>query len=492
MSSSVQSKAPEAEAPESEEAGLSTANRGLIAILAIATFLSVVNTRMVNVALPTIQDVFDLSEARAGWLVTLYSLFFGIATPFYGRLGDRYGLRPIYIGGVVIFATASLLASLVPTSLFPLLVLLRIGQGVGSAAIPSLGMAMIMIAIPRHRRGAAIGLVAASVGAGQAVGPMLGGALTEFVSWRATFFLSAIILILIPFQLKLFAEEEIEEAEPVDWLGGIALGATVAGLLIGIGNIQGQGLISAPVLISFGVAIIGFLATLYRQRTESHPFVARVLLGNHRYLFSVFAAGLMMSAAVSATIIAPFLLEDVNDLEPAGVGLVLLSQALMVTLLSRPVGKLADRYDGILLAMGGVAILLMAIVIFASVAVGWSVWALVPVFILLGIGQAAMFSPLQTTLTRTIPPSMGGTGFGLYYIFFFSGSALGAAMATALLTAREGTEALLPLYLGPVEFSRFGDAYLYGLFASAVALILLQLARRAQPPSSEEISAAGD
>ena len=110
-----------------------------------------------------------LPEAESGLLATLYSLFFGIMTPFYGRLGDRYGLRRLYITGMVIFGVSSLLATTVPTSAFPLLVLFRVGQGIGSAAIPPLGTALIMRRIPSARRGASIGLIAASVGAGQAI-----------------------------------------------------------------------------------------------------------------------------------------------------------------------------------------------------------------------------------------------------------------------------------------------------------------------------------
>lgn len=451
----------------------------LVAILAAATFLAVLNTTMVNVSLPTIRDEFAVSEAGAGWLVTLYSLFFGITTPFYGRLGDRYGVRRLYVAGMLIFAAGSLLASLAPTSFFPMLVGFRIVQAMGSAAIPSLGTAMITLAIPRERRGAAIGLVAMAVGAGQAVGPTLGGVLTEYISWRAVFLISASILLLVPLQMKFFSAEPQHEAKPVDWLGGIALAVTIAGSLIGLGNIQEQGLVSLPVLGSLGVALVAFGVMVLRQRTLPHPFVARELIANRKFMLSTFTVSLMMAATVSTLIIAPFLLEDGKNLGAAGVGLVLLSQAAVVILLSRTMGKLADKMDGLLIATVGVSVVLLVIVTFATVAVGWPVWAYIPLFIVFGAGQSAMTAPLQTTLTKSVPRSMAGVSFGFYYVFFFSGSALGAAMATALLSAREGTSALLPIYRGPADLSYFGDAYLFGLGAALVALVLLQFARRA-------------
>lgn len=455
-------------------------------MLAAGVFLSVLNTTMVNVALPTIRDVFNVGEAGAGWLATLYSLFFGIATPFYGRLGDRYGLRRLYITGMVIFATSSLAAAFVPTSAFWLLVLFRVGQGIGSAAIPSLGTAMITRVIPSERRGASIGIIAASVGAGQAFGPTLGGSLTEFISWRAVFLISAIVLLLIPVQFRIFSAERNPHPKPVDWIGGAALAATIAGIMIGVGSIQQQGLGSFLVIASFSVAVVAFLVTFLRQRSVRFPFIDPQLLANRRFVLSSFTAFMMMSAAISTLIISPFLLEDVNGLRTSQVGLVLLAQAGMVTVLSRPVGRLADRFDGLLLSSIGLSLVFLVTLLFSTVAVGWSTAALVPLFLIFGLGQASTFSPLQTTVTRTIPRELAGTGLGLYNMLFFVGSAFGAAVATALLTARASTDSLLPIYFGPEEFSQFGDAYLYGVTAAGIGLILLQVARRIPAPSQED------
>lgn len=472
------------QAPDAAAAGAAATTdeaqgeRWLVLLLAAAVFMSVLNTTMVNVALPTIRDQFGVSEAGAGWLATLYSLFFGIVTPFYGRLGDRYGLRRLYIIGMLIFAISSLLATIVPTGLFALLVIFRVGQGLGSAAVPSLGTAMITRAVPSQRRGAAIGMIAASVGAGQALGPTLGGALTEFLSWRAVFLISALVLALIPFQYRTFPSAQNREAKPVDWLGGSALAIMIAGALIAVGNIQSQGIFSPVVISCFALAVVGFAITAIRQARVTFPFIDPQLLSNRRFVLCSMSAFMMMSAAISTLIIAPFLLEDVNGLPTSRVGLVLLSQAGMVTILSRPIGRLADRFDGLLLSTAGLALVFAVIVTFATAAVGWPVWALIPLFLVFGIGQASTFSPLQTTVTRTVPRHLAGTGIGLYNMLFFVGSAFGAAVATALLSARKNNDSLLPFYTGPAEFSYFGDAFLYGVAVSLVGLVLLQIARK--------------
>ena len=454
-------------------------------IAAAAVFMSVLNTTMVNVALPTIGGVFDAGPARVAWLATLYSLFFGVATPFYGRLGDRYGLRRMYVSGLAIFVASSLMAGLAPE--FWMLVLCRIGQAIGSAAIPSLGTAMITRTIPAYRRGAALGLISASVGAGQAFGPTIGGLLTDFASWRLLFLVSSGLVFVIPLALKRLPGDSEHNLAPVDWLGGFALAVAIAGLLFGIGNLEEQGLASTAVLGSFGVSAIAAVATVIRQRSVRFPFIERALLANPRFLLLCGIGFLSMGGSIGAIILAPFLFERVNGLATSSVGLALLPQAAVLTLLSRRMGRLADRFDSLLLISIGLTISMVVIGFMVTVAVGWPTLALIVLFSILGAGQAMVNSPLSLAVTRSIPGRSVGAGLGIYNMLFFVGGGFGAAIATTLLASREtAAGALLPLYQGDAGFSEFGDAYIYSLVAFALGLLLAQLARRTSAPSETE------
>ncbi len=190
---------------------------------------------MINVALPTIRDVFDVTEAESGLAGdTLLALLWDHDALLWST---RRSLRPApslhhrYGHLWCLFAVWPPLFRPVP---FPCWCSFASARAIGSAAIPPLGTALIMRRIPSARRGASIGLIAASVGAGQAIGPSLGGGLTEFVSWRAVFLVSAVIMVLIPFQYRMFPSKPDDEPSPVDWLGGFALAATIAGLLISV------------------------------------------------------------------------------------------------------------------------------------------------------------------------------------------------------------------------------------------------------------------
>lgn len=464
--------------------------RWIVWIITATVFVSVLNTTMVNVALPTIGDVFDAGPSRVAWLATLYSLVFGISTPFYGRLGDRYGLRRMFIVGMTIFVISSLIAGVVPE--FWMLIICRIGQALGSAAIPSLGIAMITRTIPGNRRGAAMGLIGASVGAGQALGPTLGGSLTEFASWRWLFMVSACLVFLVPAALRHLPGDLEPNRIPVDWLGGIMLATAIAGVLFGIGSLEEQGLASGLVLGAFGVAALAVVGTILRQRTVEYPFVERVLLANRRFILLCMVGFLSMGATVGAIIVAPFLFERVNGLSTATVGLALLPQAVVLTLVSRPMGRLADRYDALKLMTIGLIINVIVIAIMVTVAVGWPTLALVGLFVFLGFGQAMVNSPLSVTITRSIPPRSAGSGLGIYNMLFFVGGGFGAASAAALLAAREDASgALLPVYSGAREFAEFGDAYLYSLFAFATALVITQIAWRTTSEPEQELPASG-
>jgi DHA2 family metal-tetracycline-proton antiporter-like MFS transporter len=451
--------------------------RWIVWIVTAAVFVSVLNTTMVNVALPTIGEVFDAGPARVGWLATMYSLMFGIATPFYGRLGDRYGLRKMFVIGMSIFVASSLLAGIVPE--FWMLILFRVGQALGSAAIPSLGIAMITRTIPGHRRGAAMGLVSASVGAGQALGPTLGGTLTEFASWRFVFLISAGLILLVPPALKRLPGDLETNRTPVDWLGGVVLALTIAGTLFGVGNIEERGLGSVTVAGAFGIAVLALLATIYRQRQAAYPFIERALLANRRYLMLCSIGFLAMGANVGGLILAPFLLERVNGLSTASVGLALLPQAAVLTVLSRSMGRLADRVNALHLISAGLLISVTVTLLMATVVVGRPTVVVAGLLVVLGTGQAMINSPLSVTLTRSIPQRFAGVGLGMYNMLFFVGGGFGAAAATTLLSAREdASSSLLPIYAGAGEFSEFGDGYLYSLFAFIAALVIARVVLR--------------
>ncbi|MEZ4521792.1 MAG: hypothetical protein R3A46_09170 [Thermomicrobiales bacterium] len=192
-----------------------------------------------------------------------------------------------------------------------------------------------------------------------------------------------------------------------------------------------------------------------------------------------------MSATISTFILLPFLLEDVNGLPTSRVGLVLLSQALVVTFLSRPVGKLADSYDAVVLSSVGLSIVLVIITILATVAVGWPIWALVPLLVVFGIGQASTFSPLQTTVTRGDPGTAGRDRHRALQHDVFRWLVIRRGDRDRLALARRVRRRYCRSTSGRMSSAISGDAFSYG-FCALVGIVLLQFARRAPNVMEEE------
>ena len=193
--------------------------RFLLAVVVSAILVSVLNQTFTNVVVPDIQDDFGASRGQTGWVITGYLLVFAVGIPLYGRIADLYSLRLVFSVGLVVLAAGSLVCALAPT--LPVLVAGRIVQAVGASAIPALGFAAVAKAMPPGERGAALGLLSSSVGAGAAVGPVAGGAIAGLAGWHVLFYLTLVLsLALAPAALRVLPGAPETDGAPTGLCGG--------------------------------------------------------------------------------------------------------------------------------------------------------------------------------------------------------------------------------------------------------------------------------
>src|SRR5918994_1058921 len=162
-----------------------TSIRLFLAVVALAVFTTVLTATMINVLIPLMRAEFGASAAQIGWVITGYALAYAIGVPLYGRISDFFGVRRVFSAGLLGFALGGLICALAPS--FAVLVLGRIVQGIGGAAVPALAFVAVAKLLPKGERGGAMGLVASSVGIGAAVGPVVGGAVGQLLGWGAPF-----------------------------------------------------------------------------------------------------------------------------------------------------------------------------------------------------------------------------------------------------------------------------------------------------------------
>ena len=454
-----------------------SSNRLLLAVLALASFVSVLNTTMVNVAIPLIGQDLDVSDANAGWIVTGYVLVFAVGIPIYGRVSDVFSLRAIFSLALVVFAAGSLVCALAPG--FWVLVAGRALQAAGAAAISALGYGSVAKVFPPGGQGVAFGILSSAVGVGSAAGPILGGIGAGLAGWRILFY-GTLVLLAALFFAGLYALPDTNSAAPgsgavrdLDLPGGLLLGAAAGLALFGITRIQQTGLTSP---LSWGSVLLAVLAAVTfwaRIRTADSPFAPPELFGNRTFLAASAAAFLAQFAYLGgALFLTPLLLVGQGGMTALSAGLVLVPSAVAIAALSPYAGRLSDRVGPRTVLLGSLALLLLSLLFVSSYAVGVSAYVLAAALLGMGVGSAGITSAAADAVSIALPEETSGVGLGIYQLFFFLGAGAGAAILGAFLATRTAAEtgAINPLYFLAPSAAPFSDAFLLASLAALLGL----------------------
>ena len=463
-----------------EEQAARRGTRLLLVVVVTAILISVLNQTFVNVVVPDIRQDYGATQGQAGWVITGYLLIFAVGIPLYGRIADLYSLRHTFALGLFLLALGSLACALAPN--LPLLVAGRILQAAGASAIPALGFASVAKALPEGSRGMALGLLSSSVGAGAAIGPVLGGVVTGIAGWHALFFLTLLLAaLLIPGALyALPGTADGGSGKPVGFLaavrhfdvpGGLSL-AVSAGLAL-FGVTQGQVVgFSSPVSWGSFVAAGGLAAFFaWRIRSAYDPFVTPHLFRNGAFLAAAVTGFFMMFANVGSYVLVPLLLSEVNGLSATGIGLVLAPGALVVAVLSPVAGRLSDRFGPRALVWIGLVVFALSMFSLSAFAAGASAVTVAVGILGQSVGFAIVNSPNANAAAASLSRDESGVGLGIYQMLFFLGGGFGPAVGATFLAVRQGTGsgALNPLFAA--SSASFSDAFLLLTAASVVALV---------------------
>ena len=372
---------------------------GILVIVCVALFFAVFEASAISVILPDIADDLSVDTGQLSWLMTVFLLIYGIAIPFYGRLADRYGARPLFLIGIAVFSVGSLVSALAPN--FSFLMVARIIQAIGGAAVPGLGMTLASRAYGPESRGTVLGVIAATIGLSGAIGPLLGGALSEAFGWQSIFVVAAVAVLTIPIGLKILPKDEELSGGDLDLVGGVALGLLVGGVVLIPTEGARSGWLSTLVLTGAVLAIIGFIALSARQLTARSPFIPREFLQNSRYVGLVWMSFSVMAAHVAILIGLPILLSSSHNLSSLEVGLTMLPGAIATSVFGVLAGRLTDRNGARLPTWTGAPLMLLA-VLGLSTYTGSSVWLIAAFTGIMGAGFGLVNTPLAATVSRIV------------------------------------------------------------------------------------------
>ncbi|MEX2414896.1 MAG: MFS transporter [Paenibacillaceae bacterium] len=391
----------------------------LVASMCYIIFFSVLNGTMFNVALPALSKEFSLSPSGVSWVVVIYSLIFAVGSVTYGKLADIYPIRRLIVIGLLLFSSGSLIGFL--SEEYWMVIIARMIQGSGSAAIPALAMIASARYFPIEQRGYVMGFVASTVAFGFGVGPLLGGAITQIFDWRVLFLVSVCSLAALPVLIRALPHEE-PQGGSLDILGAVLFGLGVAALLLGVNTNVWFLLLGVLLFVSFSLHIRG----------KEQPFIQIGLFQNPKFVLMLLFALCIYFSHMSSFFVLPLVLADVNGLEPGWIGLVFFPGAMIAALLGTRAGKLSDRYGSqvvlrwaaIMMAMG-----FLTISSLISVSVMWISVTLIFIF----LGFSSIQASLASYIASTLDPKETGVGLGLYNLTAFMGGTLGPTLVSKFL-----------------------------------------------------------
>jgi len=264
-----------------------TGNIGVWVLLAtiLGSSMAFIDGTVVNVALPVLQTELRATASDVQWVVEAYSLFLAALILVGGSLGDHYGRRRIYALGIVLFTLASILCGLAPTVIF--LIVARAFQGIGGALLVPGSLAIISASFDTEHRGRAIGTWSGFTAITSAIGPVLGGFLVQYASWRWVFFINAplaiIVLLVLFWRVPESRNETLDEHTRLDWLGAFLATLGLGGIVFGLIESNDLGWSSGLVLFSLAIGVIALLVFIFVEARSRSPMLPLTLFRSRTF-----------------------------------------------------------------------------------------------------------------------------------------------------------------------------------------------------------------
>jgi EmrB/QacA subfamily drug resistance transporter len=403
--------------------------------MCFALFMIMLDNTVVNVALPSIQRDLHASLSALEWTVNAYTLTFAVLLVTGGRLGDIFGRRRMFLFGVMVFGVASAAIGFAPTN--TTLVAFRAVQGIGAAFMMPATLSIITQAFPPHQRGTAIGTWAGVSALALAIGPVLGGFLTEQVSWRAIFFINPPIAV-IAVAVTLFAARESRDesvSRTVDFPGiaAITIGLTALVLALVEGNAWHWA--STRVIALLAVAVVAIVAFFQVELRSAAPMVNFSFFRSRTFL-GANVVGLIVSFAMLAQFFFLALyMQNILKYSPLQTGVRFLPSTVVIIVMGPLAGRLTDKVGPRLPMAAGLLTVALALFIQSHLTIHTGYGLLLPGFVLMGLGMGLTMSPMSTAAMNAVDRTKAGVASGVLSMSRMVGGTFGVAIMGALVTA---------------------------------------------------------
>jgi EmrB/QacA subfamily drug resistance transporter len=437
--------------------------------VAFGLFMIMLDNTVVNVALPSIAADLQADLSELEWIVTGYALTFASLMLTGGKLADMLGRRLIFIVGLVIFTLSSLACGLASSE--EMLIGARVVQGAGAALMNPATLSIIAATFPPRQRGTAIGIWAGTSALALAIGPLVGGLLTEHINWSWIFFVNVPIgVIAIAASLILIPESKDESAEQrLDLPGLLTSGIGLFSLTYGLIEANTYGWTSPRILGVFTVAVVMLVAFVQLERHQRLPMLDLSLFRNGTFVGANLAVLLVALAMFGVFFFISLYMQGVLGYSAVKAGAAFLPLTILIILVAPIAGRSSDRFGSRWLMTGGMLLIAVQLLYLSRLSVDETYWQILPAMILGGFGMALVMTPSAAAAIRALPVDKSGVGSAVLNAFRQVGGSLGIALIGAIMAHKIGG------LQGPGLFQQkqlFVDALSTALAVAALIAIL--------------------
>ncbi|MBA3402159.1 MAG: DHA2 family efflux MFS transporter permease subunit, partial [Actinobacteria bacterium] len=403
-----------------------------LAAVSFGLFMIMLDNTVVNVALPSIQRDLGTDLSSLQWIVTGYALTFGALMLIGGKVADAYGRRLIFVVGISVFTTASLWCGLADSG--DELIAARILQGVGAALMNPATLSIIAATFPSHQRGTAIGIWAGVSALALAIGPLVGGLLTEHLDWSWIFFVNIPVGILAIAASFLFIDESRDETHVRLDLPGLATSAVgLFALTYALIEANTYGWTSPRILGAFAVAGMSILAFILLERYQRAPMLPLELFKSRTYAGANMAMLLVALSMFGVFFFLSLYMQNVLGYSAVQTGAAFLPMTILIILIAPVAGKTSDRFGSRGLMTTGMILIAVQLLYFSRLGVEASFWSLLPAFLVGGVGMALTMTPSAAAATRSVSVDKAGVGAAVLNASRQVGGSLGIALIGAII-----------------------------------------------------------
>ncbi|HYN52374.1 MAG TPA: MFS transporter [Thermoleophilaceae bacterium] len=403
--------------------------------MAMSVFVVANDLTALSVALPQIEQDFDSDVSTVQWVVSAYALVFGVLIVTGGRLADMLGRRRIFFIGAAIFAGFSVLGGAAQSDIW--LIVCRALMGVGGAMMWPAVLGMTYDILPADRAALAGGLIIGSAGFGNAAGPMLGGVLTDVLSWRWILFVNLPIAALACF----FTWRSVHESkgagagEGIDVPGVVTLSVGLVALLLALDQVTKWGWSDPRILALFAGCVLLLIAFAFvERRAGARALVPREVMANREFRAACLTTLCMSAVFFVVLLYLPQFMQKILGYSPLEAGAGLLPLMGVFAIVSFAAGPLYERIGAKATVSMGVAAVTLGIFLISLIGrdSGWA--ALVPGMVVTGLGIGLFYSAITTAAVTAVDPSRTSLAGGIVYMFQVAGGSVGLGLTTTVFT----------------------------------------------------------